>query len=52
MVADWCAVLRRRWVHAATRRPDHDDLGVIMYTGELIISIIALIFFAMIFIKD
>lgn len=26
--------------------------GVIMYTGELIISIIALIFFAMIFIKD
>ena len=37
---------------AATRRPYHDDLGVIMYTGELIISIIALIFFAMIFIKD
>jgi hypothetical protein len=52
VVADWCAVLRRRWVHAATCGLDNDDLGVIMYAGELILSIIVIVFLMMVFIKD
>lgn len=31
---------------------DNDDLGVIMYAGELILSIIVIVFLMMVFIKD
>jgi hypothetical protein len=50
--SDWCDVLRRNLAHAATSRPGNYDLGVIMYAGELILSIIVIVFLLMVFIKD
>nr|UVY41921.1 MAG: hypothetical protein [Bacteriophage sp.] len=37
---------------AATCGLDNDDLWVIMYAGELILSIIVIVFLMMVFIKD